>query len=243
MRRVQTESQTETRLLICPLCGSNAFNSYRGRVNARCAGCGSKERGRFLGLVLKRLAPAPSGAPVYHFAPEKKIADLLYRQYGSAYVPADIEPELYGWSPVPVRQVDLRRPAGDIPGPVQGMVHSHVLEHIPGSIERVIRDMNALIEPGGFHIFQVPIQPGWYREDMDPDLPGAERKRMFFQENHMRIFGRSDFADRVLDLFEGFERVDISAHVTAGDLATAAVRPGALRTPTGHSVFFFRKRS
>jgi hypothetical protein len=243
MRHVETESQTEDRLLVCPLCGSDAFNTYRGRVNARCAGCGSKERGRFLGLVLKRLAPAPSGAPVYHFAPEKKIADLLHRQYGAAYVPADIEPELYGWSQVPVRRVDLCRSADDIQGPVQGMVHSHVLEHIPASIERVIREMNALIEPGGFHIFQVPVQPGWYREDMDPDLPGSERKRMFFQENHMRSFGQRDFAYRVLDLFEGFERVEIAAHVSAKDLAAAAVRPGALRNPTGHSVFFFRKRA
>ena len=70
------------------------------------------------------------------------------------------------------------------------MMHSHVLEHLPGPLVQVLRRMNALIAPGGFHILQVPIHPGWYREDLDPELPGEERTRLFGQDNHMRIFGR-----------------------------------------------------
>ena len=103
---METESPAKDRVLVCPLCGG-CFGIYRGREHARCATCGAKERGRFLGLVLQRLAPPPSGAPVYHFAPEAKIAEILRRRYGAAYVPADIDPDAYGWSEVPVRRVDL----------------------------------------------------------------------------------------------------------------------------------------
>jgi hypothetical protein len=239
---VESESAAVQVTVVCPLCGGTQFRSYRGRENARCAGCGSKERSRFLGLVLRRLAPPPTRAPVYHFAPEPKIADILIERYGAAYTPADVDPGSYGWSTVEVRQVDLVRPRAAIDGPVQGLVHSHVLEHVPASLDRVVREMNALVEPGGFHVFQVPVHDGWYREDMDPDLPGVEREARFFQDDHMRSFGRRDFRERVLELFEGFDQVDLAAHVRPEELARAAIPASALTSPTGHSVFLFRKR-
>ena len=235
------EPQAKEVELECPLCGSGTFAPYRGRALATCAGCGAKERGRFLGLILRKLLPAPTGAPVYHFAPERKIAEILQEHFGKPYTPADVEPDVYKWSSVPVRQVDLRHPAKHIDGPVQGFVHSHVLEHIPAPVERVIRDMNNLIEPGGFHIFQVPIHEGWFREDMDPDMPAEERERLFFQHDHIRLFGRRDFPERVLDLFNGFEQVKIEDHVSVETLIRGAVPGSALTSLTGHSVFFFRK--
>jgi hypothetical protein len=237
------ESNPNEIAIACPLCGCSEFGVYRGRPLATCAGCGAKERSRFLGLVLQQLLPQPSGAPVYHFAPERKIAEILHRHFGPTYVPADIDPGTYSWSKVPVRKVDLCRPAAHIEMPVQGLVHSHVLEHIPAPIERVVHDMNRLIEPGGFHVFQVPIHAGWYREDMDPDLNVAERERLFFQHDHIRLFGRQDFRERLLDLFQGFEQVDIAKYVTVENLVRGAIPGSALSSLTGHSVFFFRKRS
>ena len=78
---------------------------------------------------------------------------------------------------------------------------------------------------------------------MDPDLPPAERERLYFQHDHMRIFGKRDFGERLLDLFEGFEPVELAAHVTPEDLAAGAIPVSALTSHTGHSVFLFRKRS
>ena len=211
---METESPVENRVLVCPLCGGAPFGIYRGREDARCAGCGAKERGRFLGLVLKRLAPPPSGAPVYHFAPEPKIAEIL---------PAATARPTCRRTSTPTPTAGRRcRCAGSIsvgrarrsPGRCRAWCIPHVLEHIPAPLERVVRDLNALIEPGGFHLFQVPIHDGWYREDMDPDLPRAERERRFFQHDHMRIFGKRDFGERLLDLFEGFEPVELARHVT-----------------------------
>ena len=207
----------------------------------RCARCGAKERTRLLALALQRLAPEPSGLPVYHFAPEKALAALLEERYGSNYRPADLRPERYGGMKVPVAQVDLCNPLAHITGPIQGVVHSHVLEHLPCPVERTVRQLNALIAPGGFHVFQVPIFPGWYREDADPGMSVEERCKLFGQSDHVRRYGKNDFQARLLDLFEGFERIELGSAVSPEEIARAAVPPDALVNLTAYSVFFFRK--
>ena len=229
----------------CPICGGNEFAEYRGRPRCSCAKCGSKERHRFMALVLRsKLVPKNIGLPVYHFAPEPSIGGVLLELFGDNYQPADLVPDTYAWSTVPVEQVDLRRPLDVFePGSVGGFIHSHVLEHIPASIDRVVRDMNAALAPGGFHIFQVPVHKGWYREDMDPDMDQSERTRLFHQWDHMRQFGDRDFEERVLELFVGMERIDLSGVLDSDQLRRAAIPPSAITRHTGHTVYAYRKPS
>lgn len=228
----------------CPLCGGGRLAAYRGRENARCATCGAKERERLMALALEKTAPDNRGLPVYHFAPERALAARLVARYGAAYRAADFNPLFYASIGTPVQAIDLRRPLNFLaPQSVGGLVHSHVLEHVPASLDQVVRDMNRAIAPGGFHVFQVPIHPGWYREDMDPDMPADERTARFFQDDHMRCFGVADFAERMLALFDDFDRVDLGALLSVRDLAQAGVPPSALNHFTGHSVFMFVKRA
>jgi SAM-dependent methyltransferase len=198
-----------------------------------------------MALVLRsKLVPKDINRPVYHLAPEPSIADLLLEIFGDNYQPADLEPDTYSWSKVPVEQVDIRRPLDVFqPGSVGGFIHSHVLEHIPASIDRVIREMNAALAPGGFHIFQVPINRGWYREDMDPDMDKSERTRLFHQWDHMRQFGDRDFDERVLELFSGMERIDLSGALDSDLLRQAAIPASAMTCHTGHTVYVYRKPS
>jgi hypothetical protein len=228
---------------LCPVCDGNEFAEFRGRPRCRCTRCGSKERHRFMALVLRsKLVPKDVGLPVYHFAPERSIGGILLRLFGDNYRPADISPDSYAWSPVPVERVDLSRPLDTFqPKSVGGFIHSHVLEHIPASIDRVVRDMNAALAPGGFHIFQVPIHKGWYREDMDPEMGRSERERLFHQWDHMRQFGDKDFEDRVLELFADMIRVDLSEHLDGQLLKQAAVPASALTRNTGHTVYLYIK--
>lgn len=228
---------------LCPICEKTQFGDYRGRPRSSCANCGSKERHRFMALVLRsNLVPKEGDRPVYHFAPEKSIAGVLSELFGANYTPADLVPNRYSWSKIPLQKVDLRRPLTHFErDSVGGFVHSHVLEHIPAPIDRVVREMNAALVPGGFHIFQVPVHRGWYREDMDPDLDPGERTRLFHQADHMRQFGDRDFEDRVLDLFSDMIRLDVSDVVDERALRRAAVPPSALTRYTGHTVFLYRK--
>ncbi len=227
----------------CPVCNGTTFAAYRGRLNARCAGCGSKERARLMALVIRRFAPAKNGRPVFHFAPEEAIANILIETYGEDYCPADYAPEEYSWSTFPVVKVDLSRPLEYLPrNGVNGLIHSHVLEHIPGSIERVICEMNEALVPGGFHLFQVPIERGWYREDMNPSMPREQREAMFLQFDHLRVFGGEDFEDRCLRLFKDFDRIDLKEKISNEELADAAVPPSSLNKYNGHTAFLFIKR-
>ena len=228
---------------LCPICGGKAFEEFRGRPRSNCAKCGSKERHRFLAMVLRsNEVPKKSHLPVYHFAPERSISGVLLELFGDNYRPADFMPDRYSWSKAPVKKIDLSRPLEYVDeGSVCGFVHSHVLEHVPTSIDRVVRDMNAALAPGGFHIFQVPVHKGWYREDMDPDLDPAERTRLFHQADHMRQFADKDFKERLLELFGDMIPVDITSTVDQLTLRRAGVPPSALTKHTGHSVYLYKK--
>jgi SAM-dependent methyltransferase len=228
---------------LCPICGGKEFEEFRGRQRSNCVKCRSKERHRLLAMVLRsNQIPKDIDLPVYHFAPERSISGLLQELFGDKYRPADFMPERYSWSKVQVQQIDLTRPLKYFePESVCGFCHSHVLEHIPTSIDRVIRDMNAALTPGGFHIFQVPVHRGWYREDMNPDLDPDERARIFHQSDHMRQFGDKDFEERVLELFSDMIPVDVTSIVDKNSLIQAGIPPWALDRHSGHSVYLYKK--
>jgi phosphoglycolate phosphatase len=195
-----------------------------------------------MAIVIKDFAPAAAEKPVLHCAPERAIADILLARYGNFYTPADFVPELYSWSKKPVMKLDLSQVSEYLPpASVYGLVHSHVLEHIPGSLDRIVVSMNRAIASGGFHLFQVPIVSGWYREDMDPNMSGDERTLRFYQDDHLRMFGNQDVEHRLLDLFDGFKKIDLSKHITRERLMDAAIPSMSLQTYNGHTAFLFIK--
>lgn len=227
----------------CPICEGIVFTPYNGRENARCARCGAKERERLMALVLRKTALPSNGKLVYHFAPEDSISKLLHDRYGSAYTPADLHPEIYQFAKGKVLKVDLAHPSKYLAKhSAFAVVHSHVLEHVFAPIDRVIKELNDAIVPGGYHFFQVPIQAGWYKEDLNPDLSREDRDKRFGQFDHVRAFGAMDFSDRVLRLFDGFEQIRIAEIVSESDLVDAAIPVGSRSRLTGHSVFAFQKR-
>jgi phosphoglycolate phosphatase len=203
--------------------------------------CGSKERHRLLALALERMPIASTGFPVFHFAPERGIQELLIARFGDQYRPADFTPELYSWSAVRVEPVDLTQPEPFAPNSVGGYVHSHVFEHLPAPLGPIITEMNAALVPGGFHMFQVPIRAGLTEEDLSPDLSEAERLRRFGQEDHMRYFGDADLQETLLGYFSDMTMIDVSSFIDADAARAAVVPPGSLTRHTGHSVYLFRK--
>lgn len=226
----------------CPICHSQKFTEYRGRKLARCAGCGAKERGRLMALVLKKLLPTVHG-PVLHLAPEEAITKLVYDLVGDRYAPADLIPEVYRHPPVPVMKLDLGACSlAEHNDRFGAIIHSHVLEHVRAPLDRIIQEANKMLRPGGLHIFQVPIDAKWYREDMDPDLPKLVRAERFQQDDHFRMFGSRDFEDRVLRHFEGCNRIEIQAILSIEEIEAAGVPASARDRMTGHTVFAFRKR-
>jgi hypothetical protein len=229
---------------VCPICEGRVFKDYGGRPLERCTGCQSKGRTRLMAMALRFVDARPNRLPVIHFAPEESLQKVLIEKYDARYIAADIAPEQYDtWSKVPLKKIDLSRPKDFLPkGSVEGLIHSHVLEHIPGSIERVISQMNEAICPGGFHLFVVPILTGWYREDMNPALTHEERTERFNQFDHLRVFGTEDFEDRLLRLFEkDFTRVDLRPKISQQELVKASIASSALKNHTGQTPYLFIK--
>ncbi|RXF74456.1 hypothetical protein [Hansschlegelia zhihuaiae] len=201
-------------------------------------------RTRYLALAISKLAPPPSGYQVVHFAPEKGLAKLLHAKYASHYVAADYAPERYSNIGLPVKFVDLREPGSHFPpDSVQGFIHSHILEHIPAPIDKVVTDMNNAVRKGGFHIFVLPVRGQRYREDLSPDLSPEERSVQFGHPEHMRDFGRRDLPDLLARWFSGWSQQDMSLHITEDELMSANIPATAQSQMTGHSVFFFSKNS
>jgi phosphoglycolate phosphatase len=226
----------------CPLCGSTKFKDYRGRVNAACARCGAKERHRLLGLTLPKVLPSKLAAPLVHMAPEAGIARLLWGRYGDFYRPVDFSPEEFRNLPVPVEKFDLARPLEYFAkNSVEVFLHSHVAEHIFAPVGDFMRELNRAIRPGGLHIFQVPIRPGLFDEDMNPDLTATDREIRFGQHDHVRWFGDEDLQEQLLDHFAGFDRIALDGIVGRDELSKAGLRNSILTGYTSDTVFIFRK--
>jgi SAM-dependent methyltransferase len=197
-----------------------------------------------MAMAIQYIDVRSNNFPVVHFAPESGIQDILISKFGDRYRPADFSPEQYsGWSKFPLQKIDLSRIRDFFPNEsVEGFIHSHVLEHLPGSIDRIIEEMNDIIVPGGFHLFMVPIHSGWYKEDMNPSMSSEERTERFNQSDHLRCFGVEDFEERCLRLFKrNFIRYDLDSRISGNDLVETGASVGILNKNTGATPFLFMK--
>jgi SAM-dependent methyltransferase len=76
---------------------------------------------------------------------------------------------------------------------------SHVLEHVPDD-RKGMRELFRILKPGGWGIAMAPIILGLKATSEDANLPDpAERVRRFGQDDHLRLYARQDFIDRLSD--------------------------------------------
>ena len=180
----------------CPCCGGR-FRGFlpggaRGRPGARCPRCGSLERHRLLWLYLEQrtdLWTRPHR--VLHFAPEPRLARRLTRAPNVEYLSADLH------SPPAMRRIDVT----DIPfpdGAFDVILCCHVLEHVRDD-RRAMRELRRVLAPGGWAVLQTPVESRRETSLEDPGSSGPEeRRRLFGQADHVRVYGR-DFFERLAE--------------------------------------------
>ena len=143
-----------------------------------------------LWLLLDRLCPELLGdaRSLLHFAPEPGLEEHLRRRV-TGYASADVAPG--------VADLTLDITAIDLPdGSFDGIICSHVLEHVPDDAQ-AMRELRRVLVAGGWAIVMVPIDHGREATLEDPSITDPDvRREMFWQEDHVRLYA-CDIVDRL----------------------------------------------
>lgn len=217
----------------CPICEhySRTFLAYGLRPkpirpDVRCPNCGSLERHRVMWIFLKERTDLFTGGRkrLLHIAPERVFADRFSADDAIDYLSGDLDASRA------MRQLDVTDL--DLPDDTfDAALCSHVLEHVPDD-RRAMREIWRVLKPGGWAIMQAPIGAQVTYEDPAIRTP-AERKRVYGQEDHVRIYG-ADYVDRLREA--GFE-------VTIDEFASVLpqARIDLMRLNPRERIFFCRK--
>ena len=184
----------------CPVCGGR----YRrflpfgldGRRNARCPGCGSLERHRFMWMHLRdRHRLLERRLRLLHIAPEHCIRDALAANPALHYVSVDM------FDPEADRAADMTAlPFRD--ASFDFAICSHVLEHIDDD-RKAMAELHRVLGPRGRAVVMVPIEMKRAATYEDPSIDtAAGRDAAFGHPYHVRICG-ADYPGRLRDA--GFE--------------------------------------
>jgi predicted SAM-dependent methyltransferase len=74
---------------------------------------------------------------------------------------------------------------------------SHMLEHIENDI-LALRELYRILKPGGWGILMVPICTSLGNSYEDSTKVTPEERKMFFgQEDHVRVYAKQDFINKV----------------------------------------------
>lgn len=182
---------------LCNICGGNEFADYNGRSGVLCTGCQSLERHRTLRHFLENCGYLESsrnrGKRWLQLAPEHCTWRYLH-DLCDGYVTADACPELYSYAQ-PLR-VTLPEDFRVFPtGYFDLIIHNHVLEHIPGDYMLHLQQFLRLLKPGGVMAFTLPVQQMPLTKQGGEHLQSdQQRKEIFGQEDHYKVFGYDFFA-------------------------------------------------
>ena len=184
------------------------FLSYgrgdRTRPNALAPDTLSLERHRAVWMYLSEHSDLFSGGPnrrMLHLAPEYCFLKRFNRAEGLDIVRADL---VSPWADVhfDVHDIPYEDHHFDI------IVGNHLMEHVADD-RKVMTEYFRVMKPGGWGIFQVPMDRGNQNtlEDANVTDP-AERERLYWQRDHVRLYGL-DYADRYKDAGFEVEEIDL----------------------------------
>lgn len=177
----------------CPVCGYGSRKFFRNL----CPHCGSGKRARLMALFLKReLDIEHKLARLLHFAPEPGLAKTLAGLPNLTYVPADLDPAP-GYERVDATAIGLEPP-------FDGIISSHVLEHIPDDLA-AMSEMSRVLSHDGWALVLVPTDHSLSETYEDHTVTSAwGRHKRFGQHDHVRRYG--------LDVTERLRSAGLTVH-------------------------------
>lgn len=166
-----------------------------------------------------------AGHHVLHIAPERGLRDKLKSLPGLHYVAGDKHEPGYSYPPDTMDLDVTVLPFGNDQFDV--VLCSHVLEHVPDD-RKAMRELHRVLKPGGTGIILVPIERGRAATYEDPSITDpAERKKVYGQFDHVRIYG-SDYTERLRDAGFSVEEIDPARAMDPTSFFKAGLKPGEL---------------
>lgn len=197
----------------CPVCG-HSFRKflpygYGGRTkrdNVLCPSCLTLERHRVLWLYLKQHTDFfTTPRKMLHIAPEQPFLGRFRNM-----------------KHLDLTTADLFSPLADVHCDIQAMPFAnrsfdvifcnHVLEHVADDM-KAMRELYRVMRPGGFGIFQVPVDESRKSTFEDPSITSEnDREQHFWQKDHVRLYGL-DYPDRLRAAGFNVQRIDMADEV------------------------------
>jgi SAM-dependent methyltransferase len=171
----------------CGVCNARLKGFIRHGQDRICPRCGSIDRVRRLWGILQKDYLHP-GLTILDFSPSRS----LYRRMKQGpwdYTSTDLSNDF-------MADVSYDITAIDAPDGSFGLVLCyHILEHVPDD-RKAMEELYRVLVPGGCCLVQTPFRKGGIYEDPQVTSP-EERKRLFGQEDHVRIYSAEGLKDRL----------------------------------------------
>ncbi|MCT4580903.1 MAG: class I SAM-dependent methyltransferase [Flavobacteriales bacterium] len=173
----------------CPVCEKKfkkflpyGYNEHQ-RDNVLCPYDLTLERHRLMWVYLKTKSNFfTDNLKVMHIAPEQCFYKTFRNQKNIDYTTGDLE------SPLADLHFDLHNiPLEDNQYDV--IFCNHVMEHVDNDVQ-CMKELLRIMKPGGWGIFQVPIDTSRDTTYEDPSITDPkEREKHFGQYDHVRLYG------------------------------------------------------
>ena len=155
-----------------------------------------------------------------HLAPEQAFAKRFRAMGHLDYVTADLNSPL----------ADIKADICNLPFEDHSfdcVLCNHVLEHIPDD-KRAMSELFRVMKPGGFGVFQVPLDRERKATFEDPGITDkAERVRLFGQYDHVRVYGM-DYFDRLRQVGFKVEAIDYTSELHPEEIDRYRLAEGEL---------------
>ena len=159
-----------------------------------CPSCGASDRERLYALFLDETvcsASFVSASKLLHFAPETALSARIRRLGLFDYRTADLSMEGVD------DRLDITDMATYRNEEFDCFICSHVLEHVPDD-QQALRELRRILKAGGWGILMAPVMPHLEQTLEDTGAStDAERWKMFGQGDHLRLYGKGDFLNRI----------------------------------------------
>ena len=179
----------------CPICEISyrkflPYGRLNPRPNALCPDSLSLERHRLMWLYLKEKTTFfTEPHKLLHIAPELCFIDKFKAMENLDYTTADLESPL----------ADVKMDVHHIPfedNTFDVVFCNHVMEHVDDDI-RSMSEIHRVLKPGGWAIIQSPQDYSRAETLEDPTIiDPKERERVYWQSDHLRLFGM-DYGKRL----------------------------------------------